>query len=102
MEKTVAKNSKRKRDSNEEVSAELPSSPSRKVKVIRQNFTNCKLCNESFPTKRCEADSKKYKEFCATCWAFQGARMQGDLELEGTTQYVLCTVWHRVHRQELW
>ena len=67
VEKTVAKNGKRKRDSSEEV----PTSPPRKVKVIRQNFTNCKLCNESFPTSRCEEDTKGYKQFCATCLALK-------------------------------
>ena len=92
VEKTVAKNSKRKRDSNEEVSAELPSSPSRKVKVIRQNFTNCKLCNESFPTKRCEADSKKYKQFCATCWALKEPECREILNLKAqhNMSCVLC------------
>ena len=78
VEKTVAKNGKRKRDSSEEV----PTSPPRKVKVIRQNFTNCKLCNESFPTSRCEEDTKKYKQFCATCWALKEPECRAILNLK--------------------
>ena len=62
------------------------------IKVTRQNFTSCLLCNDSFPTEKCEKDTKKYKQFCATCWALKEPECRAQLELKAqhNTTCVLC------------
>ena len=63
---------KRKRDPLKEINGkETSTTVARTVKVGRQNFTHCKLCNDSFPTAKCDDNPKLNKQFCATCWALK-------------------------------
>ena len=68
----MASSPTRKRDPLKEINGkETSTTVARTAKVGRQNFTHCKLCNDSFPTAKCDDNPKLNKQFCATCWALK-------------------------------